>query len=352
MNADQTETLQQAVRRALDARTPLAIAGGLSKTFYGRTITGEPLSTAGHYGIINYQPSELVLTARSGTRLIDIERTLAEQGQMLAFEPPQFADSDTLGGVIACGLSGSRRPYTGSARDFVLGCRIINGNAEVLSFGGEVIKNVAGYDVSRLMAGAQGTLGVLLDISLKVLPLPAAEASVCFELDTRAALDKMTSLAAQCLPLSGLAYDGRVLRVRLSGYEPAVAATARKLGGEIESGNRFWQSLNRHEHRFFAGATPLWRISVPPATPVLAISGDWLYDWGGGLRWLRTDAPAATVFELAAQAHGHATLFRYGDRNGERFQPLADKLRQLNHAVKQALDPAGLFNRQRMYRDW
>jgi glycolate oxidase FAD binding subunit len=177
---DHTRNLQQAVAQALADQTPLNIIGGGSKSFYGREACGKPLYLSGHRGIVNYHASELVVTARAGTLLADLEQTLAEYGQMLAFEPPHFGATATLGGTIACGFSGPRRAFSGSARDFVLGCKIINGKAEVLSFGGEVIKNVAGFDVSRLMAGALGTLGVLLEISLKVLPLPEAEVSCCF----------------------------------------------------------------------------------------------------------------------------------------------------------------------------
>ncbi len=207
---DQTLFLQQAVRDAVAAKTPLKITGGDSKAFYGRESTGQLLNVNGHRGIVNYHHSELVITARAGTLLSTIQKTLAEQRQMLAFEPPHFADSATLGGTVACGLSGSRRPFTGSVRDFVLGCKIINGKGEILSFGGEVMKNIAGYDVSRLMAGAMGTLGVLLEVSLKVLPLPAVEQTVCLELNPDDAVKKMTSLASQSLPVSGLSYDSQI----------------------------------------------------------------------------------------------------------------------------------------------
>ena len=308
---DQTQLLQQAVQAALESRTPLNITGGGSKSFYGRLPAGEPLSVNRHRGIINYQPSELVMTARAGTQLTEIEHVLAEQNQMLAFEPPHFADSATLGGAIACGLSGARRPFAGSARDFVLGCKLINGKAEVLSFGGEVMKNVAGYDVSRLMAGAMGTLGVLLDISLKVLPRPAATATTCLELTANEALGKMAELAMQSLPLSGLSYDGRLLYARLSGYEKAVTDALLKIGGDTGIASpAFWQDLNEQRHAFFQTDRNIWRLVVPPATPELAVAGDRLYDWGGGLCWLQSESPAPDVFSAAEQAQGHAVLFR------------------------------------------
>ncbi|MDD5322830.1 MAG: glycolate oxidase subunit GlcE [Methylococcales bacterium] len=345
--------LQQAVRDAVAAKTPLKIVGGNSKAFFGRESTGQLLRVNGHQGIVNYHPSELVITARAGTLLSTIQKTLAEQGQMLAFEPPHFSDSATLGGAIACGLSGSRRPFTGSVRDFVLGCKIINGKGEVLSFGGEVMKNVAGYDVSRLMAGAMGTLGVLLEVSLKVLPLPAVEQIVCLELNPDVAIKKMTSLASQSLPVSGLSYDGQILYVRLSGSEKAVTASVNKIGGEAEKVNSlFWQNLTEQRHAFFQNTMNLWRLCVPSATAQLKLAGDWFYDWGGGLRWLKSEESAQSIFAVAEQAQGHALLFKGKDRSGDVFQPLSGKLQQLNRNIKQAFDPDGLFNPNRMYKDW
>jgi glycolate oxidase FAD binding subunit len=351
---DSTEAfLQQAVRHAVDTNAPLKIVGGNSKSFLGRESSGLLLSTLEHQGIVNYHPSELIITARTGTLLADIEQTLAAQGQMLAFEPPHFSDEATLGGAVACGLSGPRRLFTGSARDFVLGCKLINGKAEVVSFGGEVMKNVAGYDVSRLMAGAMGTLGVLLEVSLKVLPLPALELTTCFELNLSDAFSKMTMLAAQSLPVSGLSYNGRILYVRLSGAEKAVKAAIGKIGGDAAMADRrFWKYLNEQRLDFFQGDTNLWRIVVPPAAAELDLSGVWLYDWGGGQRWLKSEEPPRRVFSAAENAQGHAVLFKGKDRSGDVFQPLNGKLQELNRNIKQAFDPAGIFNPNRMYRDW
>jgi glycolate oxidase FAD binding subunit len=345
--------LQQAVRHAVDTRTPLKIVGGNSKAFLGREAAGLLLSTLQHQGIVNYHPSELIITARAGTPLSEIEQTLAEQGQMLAFEPPHFSDQATLGGTLACGLSGPRRPFTGAARDFVLGCKLINGKAEIVSFGGEVMKNVAGYDVSRLMVGAMGTLGVLLEVSLKVLPLPALEQTVCFELDIVAAISKMTELASQSLPVSGLSYYDGILYVRLSGGEKAVKASAGKLGGnKTMADHSFWPRLNEQRLDFFQGDMNLWRIVVPPAAAELDLAGAWLYDWGGGQRWLKSEEPAQRVFSAAENVQGHAALFRSKDRTGDVFQPLSGKLQELNRNIKQAFDPSGIFNPNRMYRDW
>lgn len=350
---DQTHEIQNAVDHALVTKAPLLIMGGGSKSFYGREAIGSHLCINEHYGLVNYHPSELVVTARAGTLLSELQNTLANQGQMLAFEPPHFADTATLGGIVACGLSGPRRPFSGSVRDFVLGCKIINGKAEVLSFGGEVIKNVAGYDISRLMVGAMGTLGVLLEISLKVLPLPEVELTCCFELPIAAALPRMLDLAARSLPLSGLSYDGRTLYVRLSGTEKSANATALKIGGDKSFVNTgYWQMLNEQRHEFFQTEQNLWRLCLPPASEPLDLEGQWFYDWGGGLRWLISEEPAERIFSLAEQARGHATLFRGKDRRGDVFQPLTGKLRELNANLKQAFDPFGLFNPNRIYRDW
>ncbi|MGR8981559.1 MAG: glycolate oxidase subunit GlcE [Gammaproteobacteria bacterium] len=353
LSNDLTRNLQQAVRQAVETKEPIKIIGGDSKAFYGRETAGLPLAVNEHCGIINYHPSELVVTARAGTLLSDLQQTLAEQGQMLAFEPPLFAETATLGGAMACGFSGPRRPFAGSARDFVLGCKIINGKGEVLSFGGEVIKNVAGYDVSRLMVGAMGTLGVLLEVSVKVLPLPAAEMTCCFELPLLAAIDKMTALAGRCLPVSGLSYDGSRLYVRLSGAEKAVKAALGRVGGDaVKAGDSYWRFLNEHRHKFFRTDRNLWRLCLPPAAGPLDLDCEWYIDWGGGLRWLTSEEPAGRVFSAAEQAGGHAALFKGKDRSGDIFQPLTGKLKQLNQNIKRAFDPHGLFNPNRMYRDW
>ena len=350
---DLTLPLQKSVLEAAENKKALQIVGGNSKLFYGREPKGQVLSLSQHQGVINYHPSELVITARTGTPLAVIEQVLAEQGQMLAFEPPHFAGSATLGGTIACGLSGPRRPFSGSVRDFVLGCKMINGKGEVLSFGGEVMKNVAGYDVSRLMVGALGTLGVLLEVSLKVLPLPVYESTLLFEVKRAEAFKMLTDLAAKSLPVSGLCYDGSVVYVRLSGFEQSVLSTEEKLGGSALYGKSdFWQDLRELKLDFFQRNKDLWRLSLAPAVPELNLQGDWFYDWGGAQRWLTTDESAESIFAAAQDAEGHASLFRGLDRSGEVFQPLPEKLRQLNFNLKQAFDPVGIFNPNRINRAW
>jgi len=347
---DKIELLVAAVRRARDAKQPLRIVGGGSKSFLGREPTGEPLECAGHAGLVGYDPTELVVTARGGTRLAELQAALAAEGQMLPFEPPAFGATATIGGTVACGLSGPCRPYAGAARDYVLGTRVLSGNGEVLRFGGEVMKNVAGYDVSRLMCGAFGTLGVLLDVSLKVLPRPAAELSLRFDLAPAAAIEAMNRWAARPLPLSGAAHDGAVLLLRLSGAEAAIAAARASLGGEeLADGQRWWHELREHRLPFFAGDTPLWRLSVKSTAAPMDLPGDWLIDWGGAQRWLRTPASAEQVRQAARAAGGHATLFRGGDRSGEVYTPLPAAVASLHRRLKSAFDPAGILNPGRLY---
>ena len=353
MNSDSVESIQEAVLSAIQERTPLRIVGGGSKEFYGRRDQGQVLAVGRHSGITSYEPSELVITARAGTLLTDIEAALAGKGQMLPFEPPHFGNSATLGGTIACGFSGPRRPYTGAARDFVLGVTCINGEGKVLRFGGQVMKNVAGYDISRLMVGAMGTLGVLLEISLKVLPRPKYELTLTQELGVQDAITTMNTWAAKPLPLSAACYYNRCLYLRLSGYESSVRQAANQIGGEILStADRFWEALREHRLDFFSGNRPLWRLSIDPATAPLALAGEWLLDWGGGQRWLRSDEPMALIREEVVQAGGHALLFRGGDRDGEVFHPLPPALRTIHHQLKSAFDPHGLFNPRRMTQDW
>ena len=340
---DIARALAQQVRTAAADRSPLVIQGGGSRSFLVRLPDLTQLAVDGHTGIVAYDPRELVVTARAGTRLDELEAELAASGQMLAFEPPHFSDQATLGGAVASGLSGPRRAYCGAVRDFVLGCRVLDGHGKQLNFGGQVIKNVAGYDVSRLMAGAWGTLGVLLEVSLKVLPQPRASMTVVQSCTAGAALERMRELARLPLPLDASCHrDGR-LYLRLSGSQNAVEAARRKLGGETLADSReFWCGLRDHALPFFSGQ-PLWRLSLPPAVALLPLAGDWLLEWGGALRWLKTDAPVEQVRAAAEQAGGHAMLFRGGARH-DFFHPLPAPLLALHQRLKQGFDPQGLFN--------
>ncbi len=347
MNTDNdiSQQLANTVRHASAARAPLVIHGSGSKRFLTGDIEGTALDVTGHRGIVSYEPTELVITARAGTPLDEVEATLAEKNQMLGFEPPHFGPSATLGGTLACNLSGPRRPYAGSARDFVLGTRIINGKGEILTFGGQVMKNVAGYDASRLMAGSQGTLGVLLDVSLKVLPKPAQEITLTFEMNADKALRKMNDWAGQPLPLSAAAHSGDTLYIRLSGAAAGVRAARAKLGGELlEKDVIFWTELREHQRSFFKSGAPLWRLSVPSATTPIDLPGKWLLDWGGSQRWLLTDASAANIHRMAESTGGYATLFRTSQTSATRNAELPEPVRMLHKNIKQSLDPAGILN--------
>ncbi len=314
----------------------------------------EPLEVGGHSGIVSYEPTELVITARAGSSLSSIENALAEAGQMLAFEPPHYGDDATLGGTLACGLSGPRRPYAGSVRDFVLGTRVLNGRGETLRFGGEVMKNVAGYDVSRLMVGALGTLGVILEASLKVLPQSTAETTLVREETGDAALEIMNALGGESHPVSASCYDGARLYIRLSGAESAVSAAAAQIGGEAMSDSvAFWRSVREQTLPFFSAEGPLWRISLPAGRPPVELDGSWLVEWGGALRWLRGDAAPDLVWARAREAGGHATLFRPGPTYaGDVFQPLPEPIERLHLRLKDAFDPGRILNRNRMYAAW
>jgi glycolate oxidase FAD binding subunit len=355
VNQDQTESLQHAVQQAIANNTPLRIVGNNSKAFYGNDTIGEPLSLAQHRGIIAYEPSELFMTVRAGTKISDIEATLAAENQMLPFEPPCFSDDATIGGVMACGFSGPRRPYTGAARDVILGCKLINGKGEVLSFGGQVMKNVAGYDVARLMVGALGTLGVLLEVTLKVLPRPETQVSLAHVLSAQEALDVMNARAGKPFPLSAASYDGEALVLRLSGTETAVKAAQQKMAGDVlQSGDEYWQSLKEQTHYFFQADMPLWRLSLAPGTLPLGLPGQWLFDWGGALRWLVSDMPAGDIRDAVAAEGGHAVLFRgkeyYSHGTVDVFHPIPQSLLAVHQCLKQAFDPHQLFNRGRFIR--
>ena len=352
---DNSDALQQTVAQACDQRRPLCIQGAGSKLFLGHSdqcSDNTALDMRTHSGIVNYEPTELVVTARSGTPVAELEAALKVHGQMLAFEPPQHNKDSTIGGVVACGLSGPRRPVCGSVRDHVLGVRCINGRGELLSFGGQVMKNVAGYDVSRLLTGSMGTLAVMLDISFKVLPAPEAESTQVFELTQQQALHKMLQFMARPLPVSATAYNDGRLYVRVSGMEVAVAAAIAELGGE-QADNNWWSALRNQTLPLFDNndSRNLWRLSVPASALLPEIDGDSLVDWGGAQYWLRTDADASVVREQANRMGGHATLYS-GDRdNIDVFHPLPKPIMRWHQRLKGAFDPCNILNPGRMYRD-
>jgi glycolate oxidase FAD binding subunit len=348
--SDISAALQQQVLDALQDTIPLTIAGSGSKSFLGHTRHDMQIDAISHRGIVEYDPRELVLTARSGTTLQEIETALDEAGQMLAFEPPHFGDDATLGGTIACGLSGPRHPYSGSARDFVLGCKLLNGRGEILNFGGQVMKNVAGYDVSRLMAGAHGTLGILLDISLKVLPRPAASITVARECSPAEAIESMSALLSKPLPVDGACYHGDHCYVRISGSAQAVKEARTRIPGDtLPDAETFWHALREHQLPFFHHRSTLYRIMVKPATAPLHIEGSWLLDWGGAQRWLYSDEGLASIRHRAELAGGHVTVFRGSKQPEEIFQPLSAPLQAIHRRLKASFDPNNIFNRGRLY---
>lgn len=341
--------LAERIRDHAARRAAVRIHGGATKDFYGARLEGEPLDVSAYTGIIAYEPRELVLTVRSGTRLSDIESALAAEGQVLPFEPPRFGEAATIGGTVACNFSGPRRPFAGAVRDFVLGARIVNGKGEDLSFGGRVIKNVAGYDISRLMAGALGTLGVLTELSFKVLPKATAEATLAFEMDEAHMIETVNRWAGQPLPLSATAWEAGVLRVRLSGASSAVAAARAKLGGtEMPDGAPYWEGLREQRLPFFSGDGPLWRLSVAQTAAPIGLDFPQLIEWGGGVRWVSGALGATRAREAAEKAKGHATLFRGGDRAAGVFHPLAPAIAKIHRRLKDAFDPAGILNPGRM----
>ena len=336
-------------------KQPLRIRGGGTKDWYGQSLNGEVLDTRAHAGIVSYDPTELVITARAGTLLSDIEATLAKNNQMLAFEPPHYGLDSTIGGVVASGLSGPRRAAVGAVRDFVLGAVMLDGRGEVHHFGGQVMKNVAGYDVSRLLAGALGTLGLILDVSLKVLPRPLHETTLGFEMGKTEVIRQLNLWGRMPLPISASAWHGGVLLVRLSGSEPAVKAAMQKMGGEERSNEaNTWRDLRNQSNAYFTqhNDVQLWRLSVPSTLPPLNLDGDHLIEWGGAQRWLKTTLGAATIRSVVASVGGHATLYRGGDKSVGVFQPLKPAVSAIHRNLKAAFDPAGIFNPGRMYNEF
>jgi glycolate dehydrogenase FAD-binding subunit len=347
--------LQDRIRAAAASKQALLICGSGSKSFYGERCDGERLDTAALTGIVAYAPNELVITARAGTPLIDIERAMAEHRQLLAFEPPRFGSSGTLGGAIAVGLSGPRRPYAGAARDFVLGIKIVDGSGESLSFGGRVMKNVAGFDVSRLQTGALGTLGVITEVSLKCLPKPKEEATLVQTVSAEESIGRVNAWGGKPLPISATAHHSGRLFVRLSGAASAVKAALVEIGGDrVEDSDGFWVSVRDHTHPFFRAARDddraLWRLSVKSTTPHADLPGEQLIEWSGGLRWLATaaDADVGAIRAWAKANGGHATLFRGGTRSGV-FAPLDATIAVLHQRLKATFDPHGILNRGRLY---
>ncbi len=351
---DVIEQFADRIRSAAAEKKPLRLRGGGSKDFYGEAPRGELLDTRAYAGIVAYEPTELVVTVRCGTPLAELEAALHAAGQQLAFEPPHFGAEATVGGMVAAGLSGPRRMAAGAVRDFVLGVRMLDGRGQDLSFGGQVMKNVAGYDVSRPMAGSLGTLGLILEVSLKVLPLPVAETTLKLELPQDKALEMLNHWGGKPLPISASAWADGNLALRLSGATSAVKAARESIGGETMAAAEaqgYWQGVREQTDVFFSTDKPLWRMSLPSVAPPLSFPGAQLIEWGGSLRWLACKADARAIREAAARSGGHATLFRAADKSAGVFMPLAPPLARIHRNLKLAFDPAGIFNPGRMYPD-
>lgn len=386
--AEAIATIADRVRSAAAAATPLRIRGGGSKDFFAQTLEGELLHTASLAGVLSYEPSELVVTVGAGTPLSELEALLATKGQCLPFEPPHFGTADsrsqpagqggtsggsaagsraTAGGMVASGLSGPARASVGAVRDYVLGLKLINGRGELLTFGGQVMKNVAGYDVSRLMVGAMGTLGLITEVSLKVLPIAPAEATLRFECNQQQALAWLNSWGARPLPLNASCWvedaSTGVLYLRLRGALAAVEAACRTLGGERKDNAEVaadWRACRDQQLNWFTArgdTQDLWRLSVPQTAPVLDLPEPPLIEWHGALRWVRAEAvDAQHLRTAAAAAGGHATLFvarsARNTRATARFDTLTPPLDRIHRELKREFDPAGIFNPHRMSADW
>ena len=376
----QRQHLIDAVRSAAAESRTLRLRGGGTKDFWGEPLRGEVLDTRGYHGIISYEPSELVVTVRCGTPLAELEAALAEQGQCLAFEPPHFGPGATVGGMVAAGLSGPARASVGAVRDFVLGARLVNGRGEDLVFGGQVMKKVAGYDVSRLLAGSWGTLGIVTEVSLKVLPVAPAEATLmCAGIAQKEALDLLHRWGGQPLPLNASAWvhdstanpGDDYLFVRLRGAVAAVESAVTRMSADAQAqgarvsrmdkaeAQQDWRASGEQLLQFFEPPAPdlcLWRLSVPQTAPVLALPQAQYIEWHGAQRWLWASASAAGALrEAARQVGGHATLFRasalggHTDKGvGVNTAPDATQAR-IQHALQQQFDPQGVFATGRIF---
>ena len=342
--------MQDQVYAAVADKTPLRIVGGNSKRYIGRESTGEPVDVSAYSGVVDYQPSELVITVRAGTTVSELQSVLARENQVLASEPPEFDGRATVGGTLACNLSGPSRPWLGSIRDHVLGVRIINGRGEHLRFGGEVMKNVAGYDVSRLMAGAMGTLGILTEVTLKVMPRPETTLTVHREVVASDALRAMNELCRSPLPVTGACWCDGDMYVRLDGPASVVAAAAERIDGKpLPDDRRFWSGLREMDLPFFAGAEDLWCISLRATSEHFMPDANWLIDWRGARRWVTSQRDRESIDRHVKNAGGEAWRVRGGDGGGEVFPERSAAYRSMLLRLKQALDPAGIFNPGRLY---
>ena len=374
----QINAFREQILSAVQNKTSLSIEGGGTKSWYGNPNSFTKLDTRTYSGILEYQPEELVITACAGTPLKEIEAALKEKNQVLAFEPPHFGENATFGGAIAVGLAGPGRITVGNFRDFVLGARILDGKGQDLSFGGKVMKNVAGYDVSRLLPGSLGTLALLLEASVKVLPKPAATATLRCRLSQDKALIVLNEWAGQPLPLSASCWIGSAkggdgeLTIRLAGAAAAVKAAIPLMcslanASEIDEAvaEQFWNDLREQKIAAFgnlAAEKTLYRLALPAACGPIAIQGaddEIVLEWHGQQRWIKASGDEATFAAIKAIANshgGHATRFRQGanvDPSYQRFTLLSEQahskaLEAVQERLRSAFDPAGVFATKRL----
>ncbi|MDH5654628.1 MAG: glycolate oxidase subunit GlcE [Spirochaetia bacterium] len=361
------QDLSEIIKQSYKNGTPLRITGSQTKNFYGAALHGEKLSVLDYSGIVDYEPSELVLTVKAGTPLREIEELLRSRGQMLAFEPPHYGENATLGGSLACGFSGPRRPFADSAGSYTLGVKICDGRGRILSYGGRVMKNVAGYDVSRIMTGSMGTLGVLLEISLKVLPLPDCELTLKKQMGLSETAEFFSAIARKPFPLSGAAWVDGAVYVRLSGNERAVAKASRTIGYDeknihghapADRMSDFWYHLKEHTLPFFSSDENLWRLSLSQTWPFSSdrvSESDIILDWMGALRWIRDPVDPEKIFSEAENAGGHAVLFRRRPEmmnSSDYFMKLGPEALKIHRRIKKIFDPGGILNPGRMHREF
>jgi glycolate oxidase FAD binding subunit len=362
---DISAQLIEQVNTALSKRTSLRIQGNNTKSQLGRSGTrntteeAETIDLSPHKGVVQYEPVELILTARAGTTLAEIDNVLAKHNQMLACDPRRYNGKATIGGSLASNQSGNARPWTGSLRDHVLGIKLINGKGEHLQFGGQVLKNVAGYDVSRLQAGAMGTLGVITEVSFKVLPNPATSITLVKELSAGEALQEMNQLARSAKPLTGASWVDGKLYLRLQGAHSAVSATSEQWQKQCQAqtlepvqAGAFWHDLREHKLKFHEqqkADEPLWRFSVNPNAAHFLSDEQWAFNWVGAQRWLKGSFDAKQLRYFAREAGGEVQLYEGGDRSGEISFIANDTLKQIHTNLKAAFDPQGIFNPGRLY---
>lgn len=339
------------VAQAVANGTALQIVGGGSKSFYGNPVDAEVFEVGMHTGVIDYDPAELVITLRAGCNLGQVEALLAEKNQMLGFEPLHLGEDATIGGAIASGLAGPRRAYAGGVRDFLLGVKILSGRGEILNFGGRVIKNVAGFDVSRLMAGALGTLGIILEASLRVIPRFESELTLGFEHSNAAAhIHWINQLGSKPMPLSASCWYQGHSYIRLSGSQQGVDSAAERLGGTQDED--IWKQLREQKHHFFNTAEKILRLSVPPTREDLFPGESQLIEWCGAQRWLTGDFDIAEIRQKAESIDGTVCVYRGVDPGTQLFHPLNDAMLALHRSLKSSFDPAGILNPGRLYSEF